>query len=276
MAKTVQPTRLRDIALPGGFDVLKMSPDQIIVEKLHNPRLFDTPRMIEKIAEMKTSIAAHGVLVPLLVRYDAGTCVLVDGETRLRAVRELNDETPGMIFSVPVMSVKANDEAERLRISLTANTGEPLTQLEHGQAFTRLVGLGWTAVDIAQKIGYTERYVNDALSLFDSPKVVKQLVAENKITPGRAIAEVKKKGTAAAVTLVAEVAKHEASKPSGSAKPLAREKAPAKNPLRDVVLAIAKAIRADVEKMDAEGEKFDWVEVPTKLARKLLAVAAEV
>jgi ParB/RepB/Spo0J family partition protein len=253
-----------------------MDPASILVEKNHNPRIFDTPRMREKINELKTSIAAHGVLVPLLVRYDAGTCILVDGETRLRAVNELNAEAPGTVFSVPVMSVKANDEAERLRLSLTANTGEPLTQLENGQAFSRLIGLGWTNTDIAHKIGYTERYVNDALSLFDSPKAVKQLVAENKITPGRAIAEVRKKGTAAAVTLVAEVAKHEAAKPSGSpAKPLAREKAPAKNPLRDIVLAVAKEIRTDVEKMDAGGEKFDFVEVSTKLARKLLAVAAE-
>ena len=234
--KPVAPTRLRDLAMPGGSDILRFSPLDIQVEAGFNPRLFDTLRMREKLDALKTSIAAQGVLQPLLVRYDGGKAILVDGETRLRAVREL------------------------------------IAEGECGTAFQRLVGHGWSAEDIAAKVGYSLRYVTDALALFDTPQAVKKLVAENKITPAHAIAAVKKQGTAAAVALVAEVVKREA---AGNTAPVKRPRAAAANPYKDIAQAIHKIIKPQLHHMDNGGERFDSVDIPVKLARKLLAVMGE-
>jgi hypothetical protein len=48
------------------------------------------------------------------------------------------------ILTVPVISVKGFDEEQRIMLALTANTGCPLTQLESGHPFQRLIGHGWT------------------------------------------------------------------------------------------------------------------------------------
>jgi hypothetical protein len=65
-------TRLRDLAEPGGSDVLRFNPENIEIEAGHNPRNFDTPEMRARLDEIKTSIAASGVHLPLMVAFVAG------------------------------------------------------------------------------------------------------------------------------------------------------------------------------------------------------------
>lgn len=231
---TAAPTRLRDLAEKGGQDLLRFNPLNIEVEPGHNARIFDTPQMRERLDELKASIALVGVMQPLRVRYDGGRCVLVDGESRLRACLELITE--GIeILSVPVMQVKGGNEMQRILDSLISNTGRPLSQVESGTAFQRLVNLGCAPEDIAAKVGQSLRYVNDALQLFDAPQEVKRMVADKVVTVGRAVAEVKLRGTAATETLKVAVEKQKA---TGSVKPLARSKAPAKNELMPAILAL--------------------------------------
>jgi ParB/RepB/Spo0J family partition protein len=258
-------TRLRDLAEPGGSDVLRFNPEKIEVEPGHNPRNFDTPEMRARLDELKTSIAASGVHLPLMVRFDAGRAILVDGETRLRACLELIAEGT-RIRTVPVISVKGADEEQRIMLALTANTGRPLTQVESGHAFQRLIGHGWTPTDIAAKIGVSKRYVDEALELFDAPKVVKQMVAEKTVTVGRAIAEVRKHGTNAAEVLKPAVEK---AKAIGSG-PVKREKKPAVNPHKDIVDKIAAEL-SDEFKSDTDAP---FVSVSTGLIREVLALAA--
>jgi ParB-like chromosome segregation protein Spo0J len=93
-ATTETDPRLRDLAGPGGTDVLLFEPRAILVDKNHNPRNFDTPEMRKRLKEIKASIAASGVLTPLSIRFDKAEnrAVLLDGETRLRACLELQAE----------------------------------------------------------------------------------------------------------------------------------------------------------------------------------------
>src|ERR1017187_4030838 len=150
--------RLSDIVEPGGR---RIKPSLILVEKDHNPRNFDTPEMREHMNGMKASIAACGVNLPITIRWDAaiGRAVLVDGETRLRCCLELVDEG-STVRTIPfIESKQAYDEAQRTMLALQANQGRPLTQVEAGHGFHRLVGHGWSVSEISEKVGVSRRYV---------------------------------------------------------------------------------------------------------------------
>lgn len=205
-----ESARLRDIASPGRRDVFPIDPKLIKIQQGWNPRQYTFFENRQHLDTLKLSIAEMGVLVPLLVKWDGEQAVLVDGECRLRACLELIKEgTP--IKTVPVLQESTKDEARRLVIALTANTGKPLSLIECGGAYRRLVGYGWTVDEVAKNVGATKAYVNTALELFDAPREVKEMVSNGTVTPSLAKQVVREKGDKAAATLREKVTKAKAS-----------------------------------------------------------------
>lgn len=202
---TPEPARLRDLK-SGVRDLIMLDPRIIVVEKGHNPRNYDLPENRAHLDELKASIRENGTQVPLLVRWEAETkeAILVDGECRLIANLELITEGVA-IEAVPTVQVKAGDEAQRLVLALTANTGKPLSSWEIGAAFQRFIGFGWSEERVAKQLGYTLRYVKEALELSDAPLDVKYLLSEQAVTPSLAIATLRKSGSGASLVLKAAV-----------------------------------------------------------------------
>ena len=198
--------RLRDIA-DGRRDALNIDPSLIRIEKGFNPRQYGLGENREHLDALKLSIAAMGVKVPLLVRWDTGSeqAILIDGECRLRACLELIKEGVE-IKTVPVLQEAGGNEADRLLLAITTNTGKPLSLMESGIAFRRLVGYGWKNEDIALKTGHTARYVTEALELSDAPQEVKEMVSKGTVTPALARKTVREKGDSAARVLKEKVA----------------------------------------------------------------------
>lgn len=194
-------TRLRDLK-ESARDQLMIDPRIIKTEKGHNPRDFTLPENREHLDSLKTSIAAMGTLQPLFIRYDPGTqsAILVDGECRLRANLELIKEGHE-IKSVPTIQVQGGNEAERLMVALTANTGKGFSQWELGTSVRKLQAFGWTVEDIATKMGKSVRFLNDAIQLSDTPQDVKRLLSEGSVTPALALSHARKSGDQAGVTL---------------------------------------------------------------------------
>jgi ParB/RepB/Spo0J family partition protein len=200
------PTRLKHVA-ESTRDQHLIDPRKIAIEKNWNPRNYHLPENRAHLDELKSSIRANGTIVPLLVRWDteAKQAVLVDGECRLRANLELIEEGVE-ILAVPTVQVPGGNEADRLITSLTANTGKPLSKWEIGTAFQRLIGFGWTAEKIAERLGYSARYVNESLELSDAPEDVKQLLSEQAVTPSLALQHIRTDGAGAGVKLKEKVA----------------------------------------------------------------------
>ena len=211
--KSPQPSieRLRDLKV-GVRDMIMLAPQTIRIEKNHNPRDYRLAENHAHLDELKLSIRENGVLVPLLVRFDPESkeAVLVDGECRLRAVLELIREGVEIV-AVPTVQVKGNDPANRLVIALTANTGKSLSKWESGTAFQRLVGYGWEIEAIASKLGFTERFVKEAIELADADDEVKKLLSERAVTPSLALYHLRKSGAGAARKLRDDVEKAKAS-----------------------------------------------------------------
>lgn len=193
--KSSGATRLADLAT-GRTDMLNIPPAAIVVDPDFNYRDFRLPQNKEHVKDLKRLIkAANGVQQPLWVRFDPETKVpiLVDGECRLRAVKELIAEGEE-IKTVPCIQKSRLSEADRIVMSLTANGSKPPSQWEVGGAYKRLQGYGWTIADIAAKVGQTEEYVKAAIELDEAEPSVKQLLSEAAVTPAHVRGVIKKHG----------------------------------------------------------------------------------
>lgn len=141
----------------------------------------------ESFKELKASIAEHGILQPLIVRPKGGTKYeLVAGERRLTAAKELKLET------VPVTIRQLDDHSARVLMLLENLQREDLQPLEEAAALEELLKPGqqalngkpfMTQAELAQKISKSQPWIANRLRLHKAPKVLKDLVAEEKLTP---------------------------------------------------------------------------------------------
>jgi len=264
MAKE-EVVRLRDLKV-SARDLLMLPPDKIKIEKGYNPRDYELPENHAHLENLKASVKVHGIRVPLLVRFDPATrmAFIVDGECRFRAALELIDEG-AEITSIPVVQVEGNDPAQRLVLSLTANTGKPLSKWEAGAAFQRLHNFGWEPQVIAEKLGFSLRYITEAMELTDAPESIKQLLSERAVTPALALDHIRKSGTGAVLTLRARAdeAKAGGKKTAKRAKKAAGPKAAGNTESK--LKTIAKLIQHAFEESDPKGDV-------RKLCEKLMDV----
>jgi hypothetical protein len=174
----------------------KISPFDIIVEEGLNPRDFSTPESIEHIATLKAQIIADkGVQQPLWVRFDATRkkAVLIDGECRLRAVLELIAEGHDIV-GIPVIQKSGKvveTLADRIAMALSANEHLFLSQIEVGGTYLKLQGFGWSVAKIAARVGKKERFVEEAITLADSPDPVQALLNSGGVSKGLVLQVVK-------------------------------------------------------------------------------------
>ncbi len=148
-----------------------------------NPR---QPRHViedSSLEELAGSIREHGVLQPLIVTFDGQTdqYVLVTGERRWRAARLAGLDT------VPVL-VRQITEQQRLELALIENIQRAdLMPLETAEAFRNLnEEFGMTHEEIAYRIGKSRTAVTNTIRLLSLPEVIRQALAEQKISEGHA------------------------------------------------------------------------------------------
>lgn len=135
----------------------------------------------EELQALTDSIAAHGVLQPVVVVEDGEGFVLIAGERRLRAVTQLGLE---MIPAV----VRTANEQERLELALVENIQRSdLNALEEAKAYRHLIDdFGLTQERVAQRVGRSRPAVANTLRILDTAPLVQQAVGDGTITGGHA------------------------------------------------------------------------------------------
>jgi ParB family transcriptional regulator, chromosome partitioning protein len=126
------------------------------------------------------SIAANGVLQPVLVRPLAGgTYELVAGERRWRAARLAGLER------VPAL-VRDRDDASSLELALVENMArEDLNPVEEARACAALVEeLGLTREEVGLRVGRSRVAVSNLLRLLDLPDEALALVEDGSLSEG--------------------------------------------------------------------------------------------
>jgi ParB family transcriptional regulator, chromosome partitioning protein len=158
---------------------------QVVVTELALDAIRPNPRQPrrafdeEAIARLAESIAAGGVLQPVLVR-DAGDAYeLVAGERRWRAAAQAG------LATMPAI-VREADDREALVLALAENLSrEDLNAVEQARAYATLADeLDLSHADIARRVGRSRPAVANALRLLDLPDPVLQLIARGDLSEG--------------------------------------------------------------------------------------------
>ena len=136
----------------------------------------------ESLRELADSIAAHGVLQPLLVRPLAeGGYQLVAGERRWRASRMAG------LFEVPVI-IREMTDSEMMQIAMIENLQrENLNPVEEAMGYRMLIDeYHLTQEEISKSVGKSRPVIANSLRILSLPKEILDMVSEGKISAGHA------------------------------------------------------------------------------------------
>jgi ParB family chromosome partitioning protein len=161
----------------GDKNVIEIPVGEIRPNNLQPRREFDQG----KLEELTNSIAAHGVLQPVVVRTVIGGYELVAGERRWRASKAAGLDT------IPAV-VREFSDGEMMEIALIENLQrEDLNPLEEAAAYnTLLEEFGLTQEELSQRLGKSRSHIANILRLLLLPAEIQEHVSRGTITMGHA------------------------------------------------------------------------------------------
>jgi len=146
-----------------------------------NPRQPRKTFGAESLEELRASIAAFGVLVPIIVRAHGDGYELIAGERRVRAAQAAGlDTIPGI--------VRPSDDRESLEVAIIENLQrENLDALEEAMGFQHLMeAYSFTQEQVAERVGKSRPSIANALRLLSLSDAIKQFVRDGKLSAGHA------------------------------------------------------------------------------------------
>jgi ParB-like chromosome segregation protein Spo0J len=179
------------------------------VEEGFNGRPID-PAHVRAIAD---SLIGGATLPPLEVRVENGRVIVVDGHHR-REGALLAISEGAEIVALDCRQFRGND-ADRVMLMITSQQGLPMTPLQLGVQYRKMLGFGWTASQIAKRCGKSANHVNDMIALAESNSDVQGMVTRGEVSATTALKVVKAKGQDAGKALAGHL---EAAKAAGKAK----------------------------------------------------------
>lgn len=134
-----------------------------------------------KLDDLAKSIAANGVVQPVLLRRKGNRFELVAGERRCRAA-----ERAGLTKIPAIVRDIADDKV--LEIALIENIQrEDLNPIEEAKAYKKLIEtLGLTQETVAIRVGRDRSYVTNYLRLLRLPEDLQDLLQSGRISTGHA------------------------------------------------------------------------------------------
>ncbi|TPG41438.1 ParB/RepB/Spo0J family partition protein [Sphingomonas koreensis] len=135
----------------------------------------------DALEELAKSIAARGLIQPIVVRPHGHDYQIVAGERRWRAAQRAR------LHEVPVI-VRDFDDTETLEIALVENIQrQDLNAIEEAQAYHRLIGdFGHSQEALGKLVHKSRSHVANLLRLLDLPQGVQQQVIDGRLSMGHA------------------------------------------------------------------------------------------
>ncbi|MBQ9099536.1 MAG: ParB/RepB/Spo0J family partition protein [Clostridia bacterium] len=138
----------------------------------------------EALETLADSIAAYGVLQPILVRPNAnfeGTFEIIAGERRWRAAKMAG------LTEIPAVVVDG-DDVKAAQIAIIENVQrEDLNVVEEAFAYQALMDrFDMTQEQVSQQVGKSRSAIANILRLLDLPEEVLDMLKENEISAGHA------------------------------------------------------------------------------------------
>ncbi len=132
--------------------------------------------------DLASSIKAHGILQPILVRPIAGgRFEIVAGERRWRAAQKAG------LHSIPAV-IRELNEVEVLEIAIVENVQRmDLNPIEEAQGFQALIDrFGRTQQEIADSVGKSRPHIANMLRLLQLPDDLQEMVRDGRLSSGHA------------------------------------------------------------------------------------------
>jgi ParB family chromosome partitioning protein len=147
-----------------------------------NPRQPRTEFDQESIDSLAASIDAVGLLQPIVVRADGDGYVLVAGERRLRAAKQLGHAEIAAVIRQPT------DDQTNLTEALVENLQrQDLNPLEEAAAYQELLEeFSMTHDEIASRVGKSRSTVTNTLRLLQLPIVIQRMIVVGDLSAGHA------------------------------------------------------------------------------------------
>lgn len=131
--------------------------------------------------ELAGSIAARGLIQPIVVRPHGRGYQIVAGERRWRAAQR------AQLHQVPVI-VRDFDEAETLELALVENIQrEDLNAIEEAEAYKKLIDrFGHSQEALGRIVHKSRSHIANLLRLLELPLFVREALADGRLTMGHA------------------------------------------------------------------------------------------
>ena len=140
------------------------------------------PRLIFDIDALKQEIERDGLLSDMVVRKQGKVYELIDGERRLRALKELRWKT------APVRVVTLNDSIVRRSVYKVNKIRENYTVEEEARYFKKLTGEGMTPWEISKELSVDFHWILAHLNIFKFPQDTQKALWTGKISVSHMVA----------------------------------------------------------------------------------------
>lgn len=161
----------------GQSNVIKLNPQDIKPNSLQPRDIFHE----EEMQGLVESIKKYGILQPIIVKPIPHGYMLIAGERRWRAAKQIG------LKEIPAI-IKNTDDLSNLEIALIENIQrEDLNPIEKARGFQKLIGkFGLTQEQVAKAVGKDRTSVTNYLRLLDLPQEVQDNVSRGTISMGHA------------------------------------------------------------------------------------------
>ena len=135
----------------------------------------------EALAELQSSIQAHGVMQPVVLRAAPGGFELIAGERRFRAAQAIG------LQAIPAVVREGVSDQAMLELALVENLQRAdLDPIEKAKGFRQLLERGLTQEQVAQGVGMPRSTVANFLRLLELSDGVQKVITEGLISMGHA------------------------------------------------------------------------------------------
>lgn len=137
----------------------------------------------EALSQLADSIAANGLIQPIVVREREGTDFyqIIAGERRWRAAKMAG------LSEVPVVILEADDKKASEYALIENIQREDLNPIEEAMGYEALIDeYGMTQEQVAKQVGKSRAAVTNAMRLLDLPDDVLKLVSDKTLSAGHA------------------------------------------------------------------------------------------
>lgn len=187
--------------------IYMIDPKDIYIDPEWNERNMSSPDTLKHIDDLAYSFSKVGIKDPVTVVSRDNQAALTDGYCRMAAIKVAAEKYDTVIKAVPVrIEERGTNEADHIAGMITRNSGRDLNTGEQAGVVKRLLVLGLTKDEIADKIGKTLTHVDNCMLLLEADPTILAYVRDGEVSSRFVLETVKAKGDKALPVITKAIA----------------------------------------------------------------------